>query len=316
MDLIISLNKPKGITSHGATVKVKRIFKTKKAGHTGTLDPIATGVLLICINRATRLSSYFSSFDKEYKAVMKLGEITNTQDADGTVIEKNDRIEVDETMIKNTLKSFEGEILQKPPMFSALKYKGKPLYKYAKRGINISLEPRKTYIHHIEFLNMAVPFVCFRVVCSKGTYIRTLCNDIGEKLGTGAHLFELERIAIGPFSISDSLSIEELNSIDLSYLFEKGGKFPKGIYAIDSALSWMPELKIEESLIKDVKNGVAVNINRFGDFPDALKIAAGIKIKSPDGELLAIGSFSRDKNAVRMDVVFGGRLASLERKDL
>lgn len=307
MDLIINLNKPKGITSHDATAEVKKIFKAKKAGHTGTLDPIATGVLLICINRATRLSSYFSSFDKEYKAVMKLGEVTDTQDADGILLEKRDRIEVDETMIKDTLKSFEGEILQRPPMFSALKYKGRPLYKYAKSGINVPLEPRKIYIHHIEFLSMVVPFVHFRVICSKGTYIRTLCDDIGKRLGIGAHLFELERIAIGPFSIRDSLNIEDLDAIDLSHLLDlirKETQFSNGVYTIDSALSWMPELKIKESLVNAVKNGVAVNIDHFKNFPDTLKTAIGIKIKSLTGELLAVGSFSSHKNAIKMDVVF------------
>ena len=312
MDLIINLNKPKGITSHDATAKVKKIFKAKKAGHTGTLDPIATGVLLICINKATRLSSYFSSLDKEYKAVMKLGEVTDTQDADGTVLEKSDGIEVDETMIRNILKSFEGEILQKPPMFSALKYKGKPLYKYAKKGVNIPLEPRKIYIHHIEFLNMTVPFICFRTVCSKGTYIRTLCHDIGRKLGTGAHLFELERTAVGPFKVSDSLSIEDL--VDIAH---QGGIYPvrkkaslelsNGVYSMDNALSWMPGIKIKEPLLNAVKNGAPVRVKDCQDFPHDIKNAENIKIKSPDGELLAIGRLQSDKNIVKMDVVLASQ---------
>lgn len=299
MDLIISLNKPKGITSYEATAEAKKIFKAEKAGHTGTLDPLATGVLLICINKATRLASYFSSLDKEYRAVMKLGEVTDTQDADGNVIGKSDRIEVDEITIKDTLKSFEGEILQIPPVFSALKYKGKPLYKYAKKGLNIPLEPRKVYIHYIELLNIDLPFVCFRTACSKGTYIRTLCNDIGKKLGFGAHLFELERTAIGSFSIRDSLSIEELNSI------KPDNRTDGGIYTMDSAISWMPELKIKESLLKAVKNGIPIKINQCIDFSDDLKTTGGIRIKSPDGRLLAVGSFVTDKNEIRMDVVFG-----------
>lgn len=310
MDLIINLNKPKGITSQDATSKVKKILKAKKAGHTGTLDPGATGVLLVCINKATRLAPYLSSLDKEYKAVMKLGETTDTQDADGNIIEKSDGIEVDEITIKNTLKTFKGKILQRPPMFSALKYKGRPLYKYAKRGIDIPRKPRTVNIHHIKLLNINLPFVSIETVCSKGTYIRTLCDDIGKKLGIGAHLFKLERTAIGPFNIRDSLSIEDL--VDIAH--QRGinpvrKKAPlelsNGVYTMDTALSWMPELKIKESLIKGVKNGAPIKINHYPDLHDDLKTAIGIRIKSPDGELLAIGSFSADNNIIRMDVVFG-----------
>lgn len=302
MDLIINLNKPKGITSQDATLKVKKILKAKKAGHTGTLDPTATGILLICINKATRLASYFSSLDKEYKALIKLGEATDTLDAQGNVIKKSDRIRVDETVIKNTLKSFEGKILQRPPMFSALKYKGTPLYKYAKKGIDIPRKPRKVHIHHIELLNINLPFVSFMTVCSKGTYIRTLCDDIGKKLGIGAHLFELERTAIDPFKIKDAMSIEELSPDPIKN---------RSIYTMDSALSWMPELKIKESLVKGVKNGTPIKISDCPDFLDSsgtsrndLMTAAGIKIKSPDGEFLAVGSFLAGKNVVKMDVVF------------
>jgi tRNA pseudouridine55 synthase len=310
MDLIINLNKPEGITSQDATLKVKKILKAKKAGHSGTLDSTATGVLLICINRATRLASYFSSRDKEYKAVIKLGEATDTQDAQGNVIKKSNRIEVDETVIKNTLKSFEGKIIQRPPMFSALKYKGKPLYKYAKRGIDIPRKPREVHIHRIEFLNINLPFVGFMTVCSKGTYIRTLCDDIGKKLGIGAHLFKLERTAIGPFKIKDAMSIEELNSLNLNHLQypvrKKASPSPSnGVYTIDSALSWMPELKIKKSLVKGVKNGIPIKISDCPDFSDDLKTATGIKLKSPDGEFLAVGSFLAGKNVVKMDVVFG-----------
>jgi tRNA pseudouridine55 synthase len=321
MDLIINLNKPEGITSQDATLKVKKILKAKKAGHSGTLDPTATGILLICTNRATRLASYFSSLDKEYKAVIKLGEATDTQDAQGNVIKKSNRVEVDKTVIKNTLKSFEGKIIQKPPMFSALKYKGKPLYKYAKKGIDIPRKSREVHIHRIKLLNINLPFVGLMTVCSKGTYIRTLCDDIGKKLGIGAHLFKLERTAIGPFKIKDAMSIEELNSLNLNHLqypvrkkalLPKGAcpvgqeaLLPNGIYTIDSALSWMPELKIKKSLVKGVKNGIPIKISDCPDFSDDLKTATGIKLKSPDGEFLAVGSFLAGKNVVKMDVVFG-----------
>ena len=306
MDLVINLNKPKGITSREAATEVKKRFKAKKTGPTGTLDPSATGVLLICINKATRLASYLSSLDKEYKTVMKLGEATDTQDAEGNVIKKTDSIEFDNNLIKNTLLSFKGEILQIPPMFSAIKYKGRPLYKYARKGIDIPREPRKIRIHNIELLSIKPPFVSFTAICSKGTYIRTLCNDIGEKLGTGAHLFKLERISIGPFSINESRSIDELKSLNLNHLDTGQLRFPdKGIYTMDSALSWMPELKIKESMVKNIKNGIPVKVNAFTIFNDNFKTAPGIKIKSPDGGFLAIGRFSPDRNEIKMDIVFG-----------
>jgi tRNA pseudouridine55 synthase len=299
MDLIICLNKPKGLSSHKAVTKIKKIFKAHKAGHTGTLDPTATGVLLVCLNRSTRLASYFTSLNKEYKVVMKLGETTDTQDAEGTVIKKTDRINIDRNMLKHTFKSFEGETLQKPPMFSALKHKGKPLYKYAKKGLEIPIEPRKVSIHHIELLTVDTPFVSFKALCSKGTYMRTLCNDIGEKLGIGAHLFELERTAVGPFTILDSLNMEELDTVNVN-------KLPnRGIDTMDSALSWMPELKIKESLLHAVKNGAPIKINDFTNFSDTLKTDSSIKIKSPDGEFIAVGRFVSGKKIVKMDVVFG-----------
>ena len=137
MDILISINKPKGITSQDAVTRTKKLLKVKKAGHTGTLDPMATGLLIVCINRATRLASYFSDLDKEYRAVMKLGETTDSQDACGRIIEQTAEVNVDSTLIADTLKSFEGKILQQPPMFSALKHKGKSLYTYARKGFEI-----------------------------------------------------------------------------------------------------------------------------------------------------------------------------------
>jgi tRNA pseudouridine55 synthase len=273
MDLIVSLNKPKDITSQDAVTKVKRILRARKAGHTGTLDPIATGLLLICINRATRLASYFSSLNKEYKTVMKLGEATDTQDAYGKVISSCDDINIDQRLIEDICESFEGPILQLPPMFSAIKHKGKPLYKLARKGVQIKRKP-------------------------KGTYIRTLCHDIGEKLGTGAHLHELERTAIGPFNVKDSLTREELLTLD------KDSPAGKGFYSIDEALSWMPELAVNSSLLRNVRNGIPLTISQCKGFSDEMKTSDGIRIKSPDSEVLAIGSYSEQKNCIKMDVVF------------
>ncbi|MBI5098846.1 MAG: tRNA pseudouridine(55) synthase TruB [Nitrospirae bacterium] len=295
MDLIIALNKPKDITSQDAVTKVKKILKIKKAGHTGTLDPMATGLLLVCINRATRLASYFCNLDKEYRAVMKLGETTDTQDAYGKIIAKSDKIEIGNTIIEECLISFKGNILQQPPMFSALKHEGQPLYKLARKGIEVDRKPREVSIYDIDLININFPYVTFRVVCSKGTYIRTLCDDIGKKLGVGAHLFELERTAIGSFRIANSLTIEELISLNIN---EPDGK---GVYTMDKALSWMPAFKIDDATIKAVKHGNPIRILTLSD---DYKKAEGIRIKSPDDEFLAVGSFSPERNTIKMDVVF------------
>jgi tRNA pseudouridine55 synthase len=299
MDLIINLNKTEGLTSQEATTEVKRILKARKAGHTGTLDPMATGVLLVCTNRATRLASYFSSLDKEYTAVMKLGETTDTQDSTGRTIKKTKFSDIERSKIEDLLISFKGRVRQIPPMFSALKHKGKPLYKYARRGEEVQRDCREVNIYDIELLDIDLPFVTFRVVCSKGTYIRTLCNDIGEQLGVGAHLYRLIRTAIGPFSIKDSISIDTLTE---AY---KTGLESRGIYRMDEALSWMPDLTISDDLVRSVKNGVPLRMDQVSPFTEDMKSSDGIRIKSPDGRLLAIGSFFKPKRIIRMDVVFG-----------
>ncbi len=298
MDTIISLNKPKDITSQAAVTKVKKIFNVKKAGHTGTLDPMATGLMLICINKATRLAPYFSNQDKEYEAVMKLGETTDTQDAYGNVLSKSDSIDVSKELISAAIESFKGTITQMPPMYSALKHKGKSLYKYAREGIEIERKSREIIIYNIELLEINLPFVKFKTSCSKGTYIRTLCNDIGEKLGTGAHLSALERTSVGRYRIEESLTFEELSSIS------QGDQIEKGIYTMDEALSWMPQFEINGSLLMSVMHGNPIKVNLRTKLSDELKLAAGIRIKSPGGDLLAIGSYDPVSDLIKMNIVF------------
>ncbi len=297
MDIIINLNKPKDITSQDAVTKVKRILKVKKAGHTGTLDPMATGLMLICLNKATRIASYFSGMDKEYNAVMKLGETTDTQDAYGQIIETCDKVDVDNALIEEALKSFTGPILQLPPMFSALKHKGKPLYKLARQGIEVERKAREVNIYNIDLLDISLPYVTFKTRCSKGTYIRTLCNDIGQKLGTGAHLSALERTSAGKYIIEDSLTLEDLQAIS------DGNEITRGIYSMDEALSWMPEFTIKEALIKSVMHGNAIKLNNT-KLADTLREAPSIRVKSPDGDLLAIGRHEEVTNILKMDMVF------------
>ncbi|GBE04025.1 MAG TPA: tRNA pseudouridine(55) synthase TruB [Nitrospirae bacterium] len=297
MDIIISLNKPRDITSQDAVTKVKRILNVKKAGHTGTLDPMATGLLLVCINKATRLASYFTDLDKEYRAVLKLGESTDTQDARGIETASSDKIDFDENAIREALKAFEGRILQQPPMFSALKHKGKALYKYARQGIEIERKPREITIYSIELLRINIPYVEFKVRCSKGTYIRTLSYDIGQKLGTEAHLSELERTSIGSFSLNESLSPDELMSA------AERAQLNKGIYTLNEALYWMPEFIIKADQIKAVIHGNPITL-KDSELSEEYENKTGIRITTPDGDLLAIGSYLPPLNIIKMGIVF------------
>lgn len=210
MDGILNINKPKGITSHDVVEQVRKIFRFKKIGHAGTLDPDATGVLVLCLGKATKSVRFLINDDKEYEAIMVLGISTDSQDASGRVLKRADNLKVSETDIYEVMEKFRGEIEQIPPMFSAVHYRGKRLYQLARQGKVVKRIPRPVKIFSLKVIKIELPRIKFNVVCSKGTYIRTLCADIGEALGCGAHQEELIRIRSGTFHIRDSLTLEEL----------------------------------------------------------------------------------------------------------
>lgn len=212
MDGIVLINKQKGYTSHDIVSIVKKITKSK-VGHTGTLDPNATGVLPLLLGNATKISKYLMNHNKEYEATLKLGIKTTTADAEGEIIEEKGIKEemLEENNIKNVLNSFLGKQAQVPPIYSAIKVNGKKLYDYARQGKNIEIEPRQIEIYEIELIkvNVAEKEIKFRVKCSKGTYIRSLCEDIANKLGTVGFMKELNRTQVGNFKIEDAQTIEE-----------------------------------------------------------------------------------------------------------
>ncbi|MBI5683143.1 MAG: tRNA pseudouridine(55) synthase TruB [Deltaproteobacteria bacterium] len=216
MDGFLVINKPKGITSHDVVTRVKKATNSRKVGHTGTLDPFATGVLTLCINEATSLARFFENDVKEYIALMKVGEETDTYDIDGRVISKCDVSDMDCENIVSVLKGFLGVYMQTPPMYSAIKKGGVPLYKLARKGIEVLREPRAVNIYEMDIIESSIPYIRFRVVCSKGTYIRSLCHDIGEKLGCGAYLSSLHRVRSGGFAVEDSLSLDSISSDTLA----------------------------------------------------------------------------------------------------
>ncbi|PIQ88270.1 MAG: tRNA pseudouridine(55) synthase TruB [Candidatus Omnitrophica bacterium CG11_big_fil_rev_8_21_14_0_20_42_13] len=215
MDGILIINKPQGITSHDVVDFVRKRFNMKKVGHAGSLDPLATGVLLILLGRATRLFNSFTKMDKIYEATLTLGSMTDTGDSCGKIIKTFSCGNITESKIKEVLEKFIGKMRQVPPMVSALKYKGKPLYKLARAGIEVPRSPREITIYEIKLLEFFMPNISFEVKCSKGTYVRTLGEDIASALGCGGHISKITRIAIGEFHIEDSVFLDKINESHL-----------------------------------------------------------------------------------------------------
>ena len=215
---IILVDKPKGITSHDVVDIIRRRLKTKKVGHAGTLDPLAEGLLIILVGRCTKLFSKFSDFDKVYSGTLKLGEVTATGDSEGKIIQRHDWTKISEGEIRKTFSLFIGEIEQIPPMVSALRVKGKRLYNLARRGITVERNPRKIKIHSLEVSKIDIPLVEFSVHCSKGTYVRKLAEDIGEKLGCGAHMVKILRLSIGSFELSKAVAPDDINESHLQQI--------------------------------------------------------------------------------------------------
>lgn len=216
-DGVLLIDKPATYTSHDVVNRVRHKLQQKRVGHAGTLDPMATGLLLMLIGKATRLSQYLTSSDKEYEGTLTLGSTTNSQDAEGEVMETRPvPADLDRAKIEAVMQTFRGDQYQTPPMFSAIKVKGVPLYKMARKGEEIDREPRFIRVSGIELLSCELPLVSFRVQCSKGTYIRTIAHDIGEKLGCGAHLSALRRTACGALRLDKALTLDAFMALPMT----------------------------------------------------------------------------------------------------
>jgi tRNA pseudouridine55 synthase len=251
MDGFFLLNKEKGITSNQLVQNIKKFFRFKKVGHLGTLDPMATGLMIIAVNRATKFSSYFLESDKTYHATVKLGSSTDTDDAFGKIIETSENVPTKENTY-DVLNSFHGKSLQVAPFYSALKHKGKPLYKYAREGDLISKPPREINVFSIKDFIFASDECSFLIHCSKGTYIRSIARDLGEKLGCGAHLVGLKRVSQGKFNIKRALTAEEVEI--------------KNLISIEEAFKAFPDIKLQNDQLKIFLNGGKLkNINSEDD---------------------------------------------------
>ncbi|MFL0195903.1 tRNA pseudouridine(55) synthase TruB [Clostridium sp. WILCCON 0269] len=252
MDGILNINKPEGMTSFNVVRKVKSILKNKKVGHTGTLDPIASGVLPVCVGRATKFADYIVESKKVYLAELKLGITTETYDREGSIVNTRS-VDLEEKNVVDGILSFQGQIEQIPPMYSALKVNGKKLYDLARQGIEIERKKRKITIYSIDIANIELPYVLFEVTCSKGTYIRSLCHDIGNKLNCGGTMWNLKRISTGNFNIKDAIKLEDLNDENIL----------QNIIPIDKALNRYPEVIIEDKYIKKILNGMSIKDEEF-----------------------------------------------------
>lgn len=294
---VIVVDKPPGITSAKVVARVKKLLKAKKVGHTGTLDPFATGVLVCCINRATKLSRFFLHGKKKYDAVLHLGVETDTQDSTGNVTEKCNNVKFSKKTIQSAFKKFEGTIKQLPPIYSALKHKGIPLYKLARSKRPVQKPARQVSIIYLKILEIHLPTIRFEVFCSAGTYIRTLCADIGASLGCGGHLKELRRIESSGFTIADAVTLEELEDLTLSK------KSSDRIISMSNALKDIPEHIADEVLVNKIIHGhiMTKNIVMF----ETINAFEGfIKIVDTDKKLVAVLKYTNDKNRYDYCCVF------------
>ncbi len=253
---VLLLDKPLGCSSNSALQKVKRLYQAKKAGHTGSLDPLASGMLPICFGSATKLSAFLLDADKDYWVRVKMGEKTETGDAEGKVIKKRSITGINEGLILEALDNFKGEILQTPPMFSAIKHKGKRLYELAREGVVVERKQREITIHKLQLCNLESNFFDLHISCSKGTYVRTLAEDIGETLGCGAHVSELKRERVGPYKKSDMITLDVI----LDKADESFEALERLLLPIDSALSSWPALSLNSDSAYYLKTGQAVMV--------------------------------------------------------
>ena len=237
---IINIYKEAGFTSHDVVAKLRGIVKQKKIGHTGTLDPDAVGVLPVCFGNATKLCDMLTDKSKEYRACMLLGETSDTQDASGTILSRT-QVNVSEEEVRAAVMSFVGAYDQIPPMYSALKVNGKKLYELARQGVEIERKPRRVEIHHIKIEEINIPRVTFSVGCSKGTYIRTLCADIGDRLGCGALMETLQRTRVGNFHIEQALKLSQIEELVRENRLEEYVIAPDAVFEEYESLTVMPE---------------------------------------------------------------------------
>ena len=250
VDGFLVIDKPAGISSHDVVNRVRRILGTRKVGHTGTLDPFATGVLPIAVGEGTKAIQFLDEGEKAYEAVIRLGLVTDTLDITGTVLQEHDSGGLGQEQLLSAMAALTGEISQVPPMYSAIKQGGQPLYKLARKGIEVERQSRQVIIHSFELLEFSSPLATVRVHCSRGTYVRTLADDLGKLLGCGACLTALRRTLSGPFRLADAMTLEQLAS------YAEEGVAQHHVVHVPTALSHLAQIQLTESELQKLKNGI------------------------------------------------------------
>jgi tRNA pseudouridine55 synthase len=300
LDGVLLLDKPIGLSSNDALIRAKRLYLAKKAGHTGTLDPLASGLLPLCFGEATKFSQDLLEADKTYEATMRLGIRTTTGDAEGEAIDTRE-VRCDVAAVDAALARFRGEIVQVPPMYSALKRDGKPLYEYARAGQTVEREGRQVTIHALERIACALPDVSFRVTCSKGTYVRTLAEDIGEMLGCGAHLVALRRTGVGALTLEHAVTLDALSDA-------AEGERDAWLRPVDALLSTFPSMTLAADGARRLLQGQRI---RLEDLGMAQTFADGetVRVYDEGGRLLGVGVINSGVLAPKRLLAGGGDAA-------
>jgi tRNA pseudouridine55 synthase len=289
MDGILVIDKPGGWTSHDVVARVRRLTKIKRIGHTGTLDPMATGVLVLCLGQATRLVEYLTGHDKRYQATIRLGVETDTHDAEGQ-INARQPVDVSEVALRSALAAFVGEIEQVPPMFSALKRDGKKLVDLARQGVEVERAPRRVTIHSIDLLAFDSPQATIDVRCSAGTYIRSLAHDLGRQLGCGAHLAALRRTAAGDFTLDQALSLEAFEAAVVA------GSWVTWLKPLDAALGQFPAITLGADDAARARRGMAIPVR------DRVE-ADRVRVYDPSGRIVGLMTLDPSRRELRPDKI-------------
>ncbi|MCD8326881.1 MAG: tRNA pseudouridine(55) synthase TruB [Lachnospiraceae bacterium] len=296
MNGIINIYKEAGFTSFDVVAKMRGILKTRKIGHTGTLDPMATGVLPVCVGAATKAVSFLTDHDKEYVAELLLGVTTDTLDTTGKVLETRP-VNCDEAKVRGAVMSFQGVSEQIPPMYSAIKVDGKRLYELARDGREIERKPRIIEIPEMEILSMELPVVRFRVVCSRGTYIRSLCQDIGEKLGCGGCMQSLERIRVGQFGKDTAITLQELER------HRDQGTLSQVLLGVDQVFADLPAMTVRQEFLKAADSGNKLKPEMLAE-PENFKDEERVRLYRCDGRFYGIYVFRKKERVLKPAAFF------------
>jgi len=301
MEGILNINKSVGDTSFAVVAAVRRLSRERRVGHAGTLDPLASGVLPVCVGKATRMVEYLLEHPKTYRAVVEFGLTSDSGDADGHLSRGGDPSTLDAPAIGSALGRFKGEILQKPPVYSALKRNGRPLYELARAGVDVDVPARPVRIHALELLSWESPLATIDVTCSRGTYVRSLARDLGEAVGCGAYLKDLCRLKYGPFELAEAISLDQFREASLR------GDCSRFLYPIDSVLLHLPPMKVPSEIAKAIIHGQPYKCSELPEQVEGAGKAKGhvrCRAYTLDGCFLGVLRFNSEKDEWQPEKVF------------